>query len=87
MAVTFKIAKLFTKTLNSTGEETGRVPMLFRTIASLVYRTDGTTVESALTALETNDTKSKVYTDLATYTAEYNAGTVGAEVVAIITGE
>ena len=52
---TFSVTNLYKKILNHAGTELERRPMLLRSISSLIYRTDGeTTVEDALTALESD---------------------------------
>ena len=91
MAKTFAVANWFKKTLNSTtGVETGRTPMLFRTLASLVFRSNGHTVEADIATLETTmATAAKIMTfqTEAAYNTAYTGGQIPAGTIGIITGE
>ena len=91
MAKTFAVANWFKKTLNpTTGAETGRTPMLFRTLSTLVFRSNGHTVEADIATLETNvanAAKIMTFQTEAAYNAAYTAGDIPAGTIGIITGE
>ena len=50
----FSVTNLYKKVLNPLGAEVTRKPMLLRTLAALVFRSNGKTVEESITDLESN---------------------------------
>ena len=88
--VTFSIASWFKKNLNpSTGVETSRTPMLFRSLSNLIFRPTGQTVEDAIAALEEGGggAGTVVYATEAAYDTAYAGGQIPEGTIGIITGE
>ena len=84
MAVNFQTGIPYKKVKNGTGDQhTSRVPMLFKTLASLVYRpSNGHTVDADLSTLEARK-KVEVYQTATAYNAAVAAGTAQ-DVLAIV---
>ena len=86
--VSFAVTNWYKKILNpNTGAETSRMPMLFRTLSTLVFRSNGHTIEADLTTLETNSAQKMTFATEAAYNTAYQAGQIPAGTIGIITGE
>lgn len=94
--VTFGIARFIKKTLDQNGDVSSTTPLLFKSLASLIYRNSGSTVETTMQTAETNITNIqtrlsgmkdvKVYATKTAYDAAVQAGTA-TDVLAIVQSE
>lgn len=74
---------LYKKTLDASGNVTGKIPFLPKTLSKLIIRDNGDTVEKALTDLE--EKKSYlVYATMEEYEIAKNAGEIPDGVLSII---
>ena len=83
MAVNFQVGIPYKKVKNNAGDaHTSRVPMLFKTLSTLIFRASGHTVEQDLAAVEARK-RVEVYATATAYNTAY-AGGQATDVVAIV---
>lgn len=89
MAKNINIGTLFRRPLNAQGEIGSKVPFILKTLAAVVFRNDGTTVESSLSTIETNVTKAtpQTFATVAAYQAALAAHTIDSNTLAVITSD
>lgn len=76
---------LYKKTLDSNGNVTGKVPFLPKTLAKLIIRDNGDTVEDALAKLEANKSY-LVYETVEEYQTALAAGEIPEGTLSIVKG-